>query len=503
MQPDGRSGTVSGLCDMAMAQAPTGRRAISFRFGEFELRLDSGELFRSGAAVKLQPRPAKVLEILAGQAGEVVSRDAIRRAVWGGDTYVDFDLALNFSILQIRRALGDSAAQPRFVATLPRRGYRFLARVEVVDCDAAAPMSAAVPAPRLPTARWRSPLTAAGGLALVLSVLLPIAVILVPRLVRPLSPGIVAPAGGSPGQERYLEGQYLAALGETAQAKGRFEEAALLDPRSAPAFASLGQVILGTGKPARDVLASAEAAEGRALALDPSNFVAAVVRGQRLFQYDYDWRGAEEEFRRAVRLEGRSAQGHFGLARVLAAQGRHDEALAELSRAEALEPERMIAMNPGWFYYLARRYDQAIERTRQTIALALAAKHAAASPAPVLQRVYWTQLLAALAKGDVQVAQTAAQDEARAMALPVPASLIDFWARMEQGTDRADPASFGFAVVAAIELGQVDHALDLLRQQCRERSGFEIPFLQVDPAYDRLRGQPRFAALLRCAKLAS
>ncbi|HVR08495.1 MAG TPA: winged helix-turn-helix domain-containing protein, partial [Thermoanaerobaculia bacterium] len=115
---------------MAMVPALAERRASSFRFEDFELRLDSGELLHAGAAVKLQPRPAKVLEILAGQAGMVVTREEIRRTVWGEETYVDFDLALNFCILQVRRALGDSAARPRFVATIPRRGYRFLAAVE-------------------------------------------------------------------------------------------------------------------------------------------------------------------------------------------------------------------------------------------------------------------------------------------------------------------------------------------------------------------------------------
>ena len=95
-------------------------------FDDFELMLDSGELFREGSlAAQLQPQPARLLELLASRAGEVVGRDEIRQAVWG-DSFVDFDASLNFCVKQLRRSLGDSATSPRYIETLPRRGYRFL-----------------------------------------------------------------------------------------------------------------------------------------------------------------------------------------------------------------------------------------------------------------------------------------------------------------------------------------------------------------------------------------
>lgn len=99
-------------------------------FEGFELRLDSGELLRAGSPVKIQPQPAKILEILASRSGEVVSREEIRRIVWG-DSFVDSDASLNFCIKEIRRALGDSATSPSFIETVPRRGYRFLKPVTV------------------------------------------------------------------------------------------------------------------------------------------------------------------------------------------------------------------------------------------------------------------------------------------------------------------------------------------------------------------------------------
>jgi DNA-binding winged helix-turn-helix (wHTH) protein/tetratricopeptide (TPR) repeat protein len=96
------------------------------RFGAFELRTAPAELRLNGDPVKLPPQPLKVLELLARRSGEVLTRNEIRDHVWCGDTFVDFEQGLNFCIRQIREALGDQADAPRFVETLPRRGYRFL-----------------------------------------------------------------------------------------------------------------------------------------------------------------------------------------------------------------------------------------------------------------------------------------------------------------------------------------------------------------------------------------
>lgn len=100
------------------------------RFGPFELRLRSGELCRDGAMIKLPPQPFKVLVFLVEQAGEMVTREEIQQEIWGESTFVDFDKGLNFCIKQIREALGDNAQSPRYIETLPRRGYRFIAQVE-------------------------------------------------------------------------------------------------------------------------------------------------------------------------------------------------------------------------------------------------------------------------------------------------------------------------------------------------------------------------------------
>jgi TolB-like protein/DNA-binding winged helix-turn-helix (wHTH) protein len=109
------------------------------RFGVFELDLVEGELRREGLPVKLQPQPVKVLALLAQHGGHTVTREELKAEVWGDSTFVDFDRGLNFCVLQIRTALGDDADNPRFVQTVPRKGYRFIAPVERVNGAEAAP----------------------------------------------------------------------------------------------------------------------------------------------------------------------------------------------------------------------------------------------------------------------------------------------------------------------------------------------------------------------------
>jgi len=101
-------------------------------FGEYELDFRAGELRRNGNLLKLQPQPATILAILVARAGEVVTRQELAEQVWGSETYVDFEHGLNFAVRQIRSVLQDDAEQPRFLETVPKRGYRFIAPINDV-----------------------------------------------------------------------------------------------------------------------------------------------------------------------------------------------------------------------------------------------------------------------------------------------------------------------------------------------------------------------------------
>ncbi len=123
------------------------------RFGVFEVDVAGGELFKQGLRIKLQEQPFQVLVALIERPREVVTRDELRQRLWP-DTQVDFERGLNKAINRLREALGDDADNPRFIETIPQRGYRFLLPVETAAPELAAPIPAvSSPAPRLTNRR--------------------------------------------------------------------------------------------------------------------------------------------------------------------------------------------------------------------------------------------------------------------------------------------------------------------------------------------------------------
>jgi DNA-binding winged helix-turn-helix (wHTH) protein len=126
------------------------------QFGSFEADLGSGELRRSGIRVRLQSQPFRLLALLVERQGELVSREVLQAELWGNDTTVNFDHSIGMAVNKLREALGDSAENPRFIETLARRGYRFIAPVQIIQ-----PQSQPTPVneppgerPRLPKAFW-------------------------------------------------------------------------------------------------------------------------------------------------------------------------------------------------------------------------------------------------------------------------------------------------------------------------------------------------------------
>jgi len=128
------------ICEVMIRNPDTGppamgeitRPSLLLRFGVFEVDLRARELRKGGLKIRLQDQPFQILAMLLEHPGEVVTRDELRQKLWPADTFVDFDHSLNTALTKIREALGDSADNPRFVETLPRRGYRFIAPVETL-----------------------------------------------------------------------------------------------------------------------------------------------------------------------------------------------------------------------------------------------------------------------------------------------------------------------------------------------------------------------------------
>jgi len=136
-----------------------------YRFGLFEVDGRLGELRKHGRAIRLRGRPFDILLLLLARRGDLISRDELRQQLWPADTFVDFDHGLNSSINRLREALGDSAESPRYIETLPRRGYRFIAPIEFVAREDPSPKAAEPvaerPAPTPPQTE-RAPATVSG-----------------------------------------------------------------------------------------------------------------------------------------------------------------------------------------------------------------------------------------------------------------------------------------------------------------------------------------------------
>lgn len=101
------------------------------RFGVFELDVSAARLLKNGRLVRLKPQPFKLLELLISRAGDVVTREEIREELWGSDTFVDFEQGVNSAVKQVREALGEDADRPLYLETVPKRGYRFIAPVDI------------------------------------------------------------------------------------------------------------------------------------------------------------------------------------------------------------------------------------------------------------------------------------------------------------------------------------------------------------------------------------
>src|SRR5271170_2282988 len=113
-----------------MEQAP---RSPMLKFGPYLVDLAAGEVRKNGSRIRLQEKPLRVLALLAERQGQLVTREELKKHLWPEDTFVDFETGLNTAVSKLRDALSDSAETPRYIETIPRRGYRFIPPVEFVN----------------------------------------------------------------------------------------------------------------------------------------------------------------------------------------------------------------------------------------------------------------------------------------------------------------------------------------------------------------------------------
>jgi DNA-binding winged helix-turn-helix (wHTH) protein/tetratricopeptide (TPR) repeat protein len=464
------------------------------RFGIFELCPATGELRRAGVRIRIQPQPLRVLEVLARRSGEVVSREDLRRAVWGEGTFVDFEHGLNFCINQVRRALGDSATTPRFVETVPRRGYRFLVPVETQEAAA----RLAVPAPVTPVvpvmaprprfrAGWRFSLVALAAL------------LVGGRLERvPDLPAVARPAA----HEEYLKGLYHTQRGPAEWVEGVrcLERAVAEDPAFLPAqtalagaYVKLAEVRLRTG---REVFPLVRSAARAALRGPRESADAHVWLGVARLAGEWDWPGAEREMKEAIALAPDLALARRSYAALLSARGDDDRALAELAEARRIDPLcTTITGEAALIHYRARRYDEAAALWREGLRV-----RPDSGGHEGLFHLY-------LQEGHLETAAVEAlrvmalvgvpERDVRKLALRTPAEIAQAFVRGAVAhLDR--PGSYTLPDRLAIlhaTAGDRERALDQLEIAASERSPQLLAALR-DPAFDGLRSEPRFRKIV-------
>ncbi|MFZ0955248.1 MAG: winged helix-turn-helix domain-containing protein [Candidatus Sulfotelmatobacter sp.] len=202
-----------------LAAAPASR---VLRFDGFELDVRAGELRKAGVRLRLQGQPIQVLAALLNSAGELVTREQLRAQVWPAETFVDFDHSLHNAIARLRETLGDSAGTPRYIETLPRRGYRFIGRVERIGVEESplpppptAPSPSPSPSLDAPVVAVRSGRRAIVVTALLMMVAIAAVLVLIPALsrraaatpsVRSLAVLPLANFSGDPAQEYFVDG---------------------------------------------------------------------------------------------------------------------------------------------------------------------------------------------------------------------------------------------------------------------------------------------------------
>ena len=486
---------------MASTHGP--RRVV--RFGLFEADLTTGELRRQGIRVRLNGRPFGLLALLLERPGELVTREELRRRLWPEGTYVDFEHGLNNAANRLRAALGDAAASPRYVETLPRRGYRLIVQAETRDL---VPEEASrVASPRTGARRLAAPAALLATALIGSYFALPWAAAL--RWAADPAPSAASASlpRDAAARREYLVGLYHEGKDDPAaleRALSHLEEAVRLEPTFAPGHAELAAVfnrlgLAGSLPPEQAHTHARDEAES-ALRLEAGLALAHLELGTARLRLEWDWVGALRAYERALRLDPHLARAQHHRALVLGAMGRWGAALAALGRARELEPLNVdFSADAGRLLYLARRYDEAIAQFEETLELEpghpLALKLLSDA---YLQTGMKSQAAVAFGRW-LEAVGVDGEERRLATSLLAEGGLPRLARRNLTNPLGKRLDAFGVPFKLALNhaaVGGRDEAFEWL-ERARQQNDPRLIFLKVDPALDPLRGDPRFEGVLR------
>ena len=434
-----------------------------YRFGPFTLDTGRRRLFRHGEAIMVPPKALDVLQLLLDNRGRTVEKGDLMSRVWP-DAIVE-EANLTQSVFVLRRALGDEPSDPRYISTVARRGYRFVGSVSETGSE--------------PLLNER------------------------PRVHRTTS---------LEAYHAYVKGRHYWSKRDVdgvRAALGYFRQAIDLDPTYALAYVGLAEcfVVLRVHSwpCAPDALLTAKAAASRALEIDDTIAEAHATLGVIRMTSEWDWAGAEQSFGSAIELAPDYATARNWCANYLAAQGRFDEAVREAAEAVRLDPLSVAwRMGVGHMLFLARRYAESVD-----------AELSALEMDPQFWLAHWVLGLVYEQLGDQSSATAALREaddlsEGNLMAHGLLGRMHALCGRIDEAQTiledlitcparQAPPAEIVGLVHAS--LGDMEAAFEWLHRAAQEGS-YLLSFLNVSPLFDRLRSQPRFAALQRVSGLA-
>jgi DNA-binding winged helix-turn-helix (wHTH) protein/Flp pilus assembly protein TadD len=442
-------------------------RAQGYEFGNFRLDLVEGCLRRDGIPVPLPGKVFETLKVLVEHGGRLAEKRRLMQAVWA-DTFVD-ESNLSQNVYTLRKVLGKADDGRRFIETVPRRGYRFVASVREV---------------RAVTEEAPSRLT--------------------------IEPG--EDSAAIKAHNFYLKGRFFwnkrTEVG-LKKALEYFQRALNVDPLYALAYVGLADCYIMLCEygllASEDSYRNGKAAALKALELDESLAEAHASLGLVSMLYDWDLAAAEKGFKRAIELNPNYATAHQWYAVHLAVSGRFDEAFAQIRQAQELDPlSPIISVNVARIHYFARQYDEALRSCRMIL-----------ETEPTFGAAHKIMGLAYQQKGMTEEALAAFQ---RALDLlgDTP-EMIGFLAhayaisgnreeahklleRLDEMAKLRHVRSFPF-VVAYTALGDLDQVFAWLEKAQRERCD-SLPCLKVMPLFDCLRSDPRYTDLMKRAGLA-
>jgi DNA-binding winged helix-turn-helix (wHTH) protein/tetratricopeptide (TPR) repeat protein len=445
-----------------------GSRAQGYEFGNFRLDLIERCLLRDGIRVPLAGKVFETLRVLVEHGGRLAEKKRVMQEVWA-DTFVD-ESNLSQNVFMLRKVLGETEGGQRFIETVPRRGYRFVATVREMHENHAVTEEAH-------------------------------------RL--GIEPGRDA---GIKAHSLYLKGRFFWTKRTEVGLKKAleyFQTALNVEPLYALAYAGLADCYIMLGEygllASEDSYRNGKAAALKALELDESLAEAHASLGLISMLYDWDLAAAEKAFKCAIELNPKYATAHQWYAVYLAVSGKFDEAFAQIRRAQELDPlSPIISVNVARIHYFARQYDEALRCCRTILetepSFGVAHKIMGLAYA---QKGMFKDAVAALQRALDLLGDTPEMIGFLAHAYAISGDRDQahkFLERLEEMAKLRHLRSFPF-VVAYTGLGDFDQVFARLERAQRERSD-SLPCLKVMPLFDCLHSDPRFNDLMRRSGLA-